>query len=158
MTENFNGKKLKRLSSDNSEDYISKIFDNFCKEEIIIQEPTISGTPQQNGMAECMNRTLLECARSMLFHAKILQRFRADAINTVAYIRNHCTSSVLNGHTPYEVWFKRTSNISNLKVFRCIAYVHVPKEKRKKLDASLANVFLLGMQIHEKGTRCIIQA
>ena len=153
VSESFTGKKLKRLRSDNGGEYISKEFNEFCKQQGIIQEPTIPGTPQQNGVAERMNRTLLECARSMLFHAKMPLRFWADAINTAAYIRNRCTSTVLNWHTPYEIWFKRQPNISNLKVFGCNAYVHTPKEKRKKLDAKSTKCIFIGYADPRKGYR-----
>ena len=98
-----------------------------------------------------MNRTLLECARSMLFHAKMPLLFWADAINTAAYIRNCCITSVLNGRTPYEVWFKRQPNISNLKLFGCNAYFYIPKEKRRKLDAKSTKCIFIGYADPRKG-------
>ena len=153
MAENFTGKKLKCLRSDNGGEYISKEFDNFCKQHGIIQEPTIPRTPQQNGVAERMNRTLLENARSMLYHAKMPLRFWAEAINTAAYIRNRCPTTAIKGCTPYEVWFKRKPNISNLKVFGCNAYVHIPKEKRQKLDAKSTKCIFIGYADPRKGYR-----
>ena len=153
MAENFTGKKLKCLRSDNGGEYISKEFDNFCKQNGIIQEPTIPRTPQQNGVAERLNRTLLESARSMLYHAKMPLHFWAEAINTAAYKRNRCPTTALKGCTPYEVWFKRKPNISNLKVFGCNAYVHIPKEKRQKLDAKSSKCIFIGYADQRKGYR-----
>ena len=64
---------------------------------------TIAYTPQQNGIAECMNRTLMESARSMLSHAQLPNRFWAEAVATAAYLRNHsATAAIANGKTPYE--------------------------------------------------------
>ena len=126
MTDNFNGKKLKCLRSDNGGEYVSKEFENFCKQQGIIQETTVPRTPQQYGVAERMNRKILESTKSMLFHARMPLRFWADAANTAAYKRNRCSTVALNGCTPYEIWFKGKPNISNLKVFECNTYVHVP--------------------------------
>ncbi len=153
MAENFTGKKLKCLRSDNGGEYFSKEFGEFCKLHGIIQEPTVPRTPQQNGVAERMNRTLLESARSMLFHAKMPLHFWADAVNTAAYVRNRCPTSVLKGHTPYETWFKRKPKISHLKVFGCNAYVHIPKEKRQKLEPKSTKCIFIGYADPCKGYR-----
>ena len=144
MAENFTERKLKRIRSDNGGEYTSNDFENFCKQRGIIHELTVARTPQHNGVAERMNRTLLESARSMLFHAKIPLRFWADAVNTAAYLRNRCPTSVLKGHTPHEIWFGKKPIISHLKVFGCNGYVHIPKENRKKLDMKSQRCIFLG--------------
>jgi transposase InsO family protein len=69
LVENQTGSKVKGLRSDNGGEYMSKDFDQFCNDRGIQREPTIPYSPQQNGVAERMNRTLMETARSMLYHA-----------------------------------------------------------------------------------------
>eukprot|EP00253_Pinus_taeda_P011529 PITA_11529 len=66
MIENQTGKKIKILRSDQGGEYRLGEFMNFCKQHGIIQQFTVPQTPQQNGVAKCKNRTLVECARNML--------------------------------------------------------------------------------------------
>jgi len=65
MVENRMGRKLKTLRSDNSTEYTDGAFKEFCDQEGIVRHWTVRGTPQQNGVAERLNRTLLEKARCM---------------------------------------------------------------------------------------------
>ena len=67
-------------------------------------EKTIPGTPQQNGVAEHMNRTLNECARSMRLHAGLPKTFWADAVSTAAYLINRGPSVPMKFRLPEEVW------------------------------------------------------
>ena len=99
MAENFTGQKLKCLRSDNGGEYTSRDFEQFCKQHRIIHELTVPRTAQQNDIAERMNRTLLECARSVLFHAKMPLHFWADAVNTAAYLRNRSPTTAEWSHS-----------------------------------------------------------
>ena len=65
------GKKLKVLRSDNGGEYTSKAFEDYCSSKGVRHEKSVSYTPQQNGVAERMNRTLMECVRAMLTHAQL---------------------------------------------------------------------------------------
>ena len=75
MVETEIGLKVKCLRSDNGGEYIDGGFNEYCDVQGIRMEKTISGTPQQNGVAERMNRTLNESARSMTLHAGLLKTF-----------------------------------------------------------------------------------
>ena len=84
-------------------------------------------SPEQNGVPERMNRTLLESARSMMFQAGLPDRFWAEAVECAAYIRNRTSMSAIKGNkTPLEVWSGKKPDVSHLKVFGCMAYTHVP--------------------------------
>ena len=80
--------KVKCLRSDNRGEYIDGRFSEYCAAQGIRIEKTIPETPQQNGVAERMNRTLNEHARSMRLHAGLLKTFWADAVSTAAYLIN----------------------------------------------------------------------
>ena len=69
------GLKVKCLRSDNGGEYIDGGFNEYCAAHGIKMEKTILETPQQNGVAECMNRILNKCARSMRLHARLLKTF-----------------------------------------------------------------------------------
>ena len=71
MVENQIGRKVTVLRSDNVGEYTCDPFKDFCQREGIVHHFTVKGTPQQNGIAERINRTLLENVRCMLSNAKL---------------------------------------------------------------------------------------
>ena len=71
LVENITGRTIKCLRTDNGGEFTSKEFDNYCKDAGIERHKTTVYTPQQNGVAECMNMTLLERARSMLSNTNL---------------------------------------------------------------------------------------
>ena len=80
--------KVKCLRSDNGGEYIDGGFNEYCAAQGIRMEKTIPETPQQNGVAERMNRTFNERARSMRLHARLPKTFWANAVSTAAYLIN----------------------------------------------------------------------
>ena len=88
MAENETGKRLKCLRFDNGSECCSKEFDSYCSHNGIRREKTVPGTPQENGVSERMNRTIMESARCMILHAGFPLQFRADVVNTVVYLIN----------------------------------------------------------------------
>ena len=88
MIEIETGLKLKYLRSDNGREYIDEGFNEYYAAQGIRMEKKIPRTPQQNGVAEHMSRTLNECARSMRLHARLPKTFWVDAVSTTAYLIN----------------------------------------------------------------------
>ena len=76
-------KKVKHLCTNNSMEFYSNEFEEFCRDEGPFRHRTTRETPQQNGVAEQMNMTLLEKARCMLFNAKLPNSFWSEAVSTV---------------------------------------------------------------------------
>ena len=111
------GLKVKCLMSDNGGEYIDGGFSEYCAAQGIRMEKTIPGTPQQNGVAERINRTLNEHARSMRLHAGLPKTFWADAISTAAYLINRGPSVPMEFRLPEEVWSGKEVKFSHLKVF-----------------------------------------
>eukprot|EP00794_Sanderia_malayensis_P014530 gene14530-biopygen11634 len=149
--ENLTEKKVKGLRSDNGGEYVSDEFNQFCINRGIRRELTIPMSPQQNGVAERLNRTLMESTRSMLHHAKLPLRFWAKALNTAVYLRNRSPTVALSGLTPYECMYGKKPDVSNLKVFGCKAFVHVPKERRTKLEEKSTCCVFVGYPAASKG-------
>ena len=88
MVKTETGLKVKYLRSDNGGEYIDGGFSEYYATQGIRMEKTIPGTPQQNGVAERMNRTLNEHARSIRLHAELPKSFWADVVSTAAYLIN----------------------------------------------------------------------
>ena len=89
-------------------------------------------THEQNGIAERENRFVVETVRSML-HAKDLPiKLWAEAVNTAEYILNRTGPSLMEGKTPYELWYGKPAKVDHLRVFSTKYFAHIPKEKRRK--------------------------
>ena len=130
VTTNDNGKKIGTLQTDNGGEYMSTEFHDYLKEKGIRHELTVPDSPQQNGVAERMNQTLIESARLMIRHAGLPNTYWAEAISTAAYVRNQMPmTAIKENKTPYERWYGRKPDVSHLRVFGCIAYAHVPDDK-----------------------------
>ncbi|GKB72170.1 putative ribonuclease H-like domain-containing protein [Tanacetum coccineum] len=84
--ENLVDKKVKIIRSDNGTEFKNKVMDDFCREKGIKREYSIARTPQQNGVAERRNRTLIEAARTMLADSKLPTTFWAKAVSTACYL------------------------------------------------------------------------
>lgn len=85
----------------------------------------IPRNPEQNRVAERMNRTLLESARAMIAYACLPNGYWAEAVLTAAYLRNRTTSTFQEDKMPYEMWYERKPDVSHLRVFGCITYAHI---------------------------------
>eukprot|EP00794_Sanderia_malayensis_P014955 gene14955-biopygen12465 len=151
LNENLTGRRVKKLRADNGGEYKSDDFEKYCKERGILREDTIPYTPQQNGVAERMNRTIMETVRSIMHHAKLPMMFWAEAVSTAVYIRNRCPTSALKEKTPYESWLKEKPSVKHLRVFGCNAMVHIPDEKRSKLDKKSRKCIFVGYPTGSKG-------
>ena len=131
------GLKVKCLRSDNGGEYIDGGFSEYYAARRIRMEKTIHGTPQQNGVAECMNRTLNE-------YVGLPKTLWADAVSTAAYLINRGPSIPMEFRLPEEVWSGKEVKFSHLKVFGCVSYVHIDSDARSKLDAKSKICFFIG--------------
>eukprot|EP00253_Pinus_taeda_P014678 PITA_14678 len=144
LVENQTGKKIKILRTDNGTEYESNEFNNYCREVGIKRETTIAYTPKKNGVVERKNHSIVEATRGML-HDQILLKFLwAEDANTVVYVQNKCPHQALDSKTPEEVFTGKKPDVSHFRNFGSPIYFHVPKEKRRKLDASRKKVTLVG--------------
>ena len=108
---------MKRLRTNNGMEFCSDDFDKYCKKEGISRHKTVVRTPQQNGLAERFNRTLLERTKCMLISAGLPKVFWAEAVTTAAFFINRCPSTALNFKIPEEIWSRHPPDYTNLKVF-----------------------------------------
>ena len=151
MVETQTGRKIKCLRTDNGGEYTSDPFMKVCQDEGIVRHFTVRHTPQQNGVAERMNRTLLEKVRCMLSNAGLGREFWAEAITYACHLINRLSSTAINGKTPLEVWYDKPAIDYNfLHVFGSIAYYHV---KESKLDPRAKKAIFMGISSGVKGYR-----
>jgi len=141
---------VKCLRSDKGGEYWSNEFFHFCKENGIRRHLTSPYTPQQNGVAERKNRTLVEMERSMMQSKKLPNIYWDESIRIAVYILNRYPTRRLDKITPYEAWFERKPSLEHMRVFGCLAYVHINDEKRRKLDAKSKSCVFIGYCEHSK--------
>jgi len=122
LIENQTNKKIKRLRTDNGLEFCEGQFNEFCENEGIVRHRIVWKTPQQNGVAECMNRTLLERARCMLSTANLSKDFWAEAINMACYLVNRYPSTAIECKTPVEVWFGTPTDYS---IYEYLVVLHM---------------------------------
>lgn len=151
LVENQTGRKIKILRTNNGTEYCSEGFKSFLGKCGIQHQTSNAYTPQQNGLAERMNRTLVEKAKCLIFDAKIDKSYWAEAVNMAAYITNRSINSTLKTLTPEEVWTKKRVNIEDLKLFGSEIMVHIPKEKRLKWDRKSVKILFVGYSSDTKG-------
>jgi len=143
LVEKQNGKQIKVLRSDRGKEYTSREFDKFCEDEGIKRQLTVAYTPQQNGVSERKNRTVMEMARSMLKEKGMSNTFWVKAVYTAVYILNKCPTKAVKDKTPIEAWSGRKPSAKHLRVFGSICYIHVLDQRRHKLeDKTIRGIFL----------------
>ena len=98
-------------------------------------------TSEKNGVAERKNRSIVEAARAMLEEKSFTKFYWAEAVRTVVYIQNRIGEKVL----AHKLYFGRNLNLRHLRVLGSIAYVHVAKDKRRKLDAKAEKCILVSL-------------
>ena len=122
-----------KLRTDNGGEYMSMEFQAYLTSKGIEHQLTVPHSPQQYGVAERLNCTLMESARTMLSHSNLPNKFWAEAVATATCLRNRSTTSANEEQlTPFEKWYGHKPNISYFKEFGCAAYCHVPAIERRK--------------------------
>lgn len=152
MVERQTGKKIKVLRSDNGKEYINREFDEYLQGCGIKRQLTVPYTPQQNGVAERANRTLVELGRAMMSQSNLAEHFWAEAISTAAYVRNRCITKILNNKTPMEIWSGKKPNVAHLRVFGCKAIV-LDKTHHSKFKPKGKECIFLGYSLVSKAYR-----
>lgn len=144
------GRKVQGLHSDNGGEFISRVFKRYCKKKGILQTYTGPRAPQQNGVAERSNRTVVEMARCLRLESGLSKEIWAEACKTAVYTLNRVPSAVLDGETPYFRLFGKQARLDHLKVFGCRAYVQIYSNRRTKMDPKAWRGVMVGYDEHNK--------
>jgi hypothetical protein len=137
-------RRIKMIYCDNGGEFINRDMQNWAKSKGIIMNTTNPFAHQQNGLVERRNRTLTTMAKAMMAHANLpSEDYSMYAYETAAYLLNRKVSKRI-GMSPYEVRTGDKPDLSTLRVFGCRAYVHVPKEQRRKMDSAAIEGIMVG--------------
>ncbi|KAJ0556958.1 putative RNA-directed DNA polymerase [Helianthus annuus] len=151
--ERESGKLLKTLRTDRGGEFCSSEFTVFCEQQGIHRELTAPYTPEQNGVAERKNRTIVEMARCMLKAKGLSKQFWGEAVATAVYLLNLSPTKAVEGKVPFEAWHGYKPSVSHLRVFGCVVYGLKPSQQRKKLDTKSNKCIFVGYCAHSKAYR-----
>lgn len=129
LVENQTKKKIKCLRTDNGLEFCNLQMDKLCQSSGIKRHKTCTYTPQQNGAAERMNRTIADKIRCMLAESGLEKSFWAEAACTSVYLINRSPNASLKFKIPEEVWSGSKIDYGHLRRFGCVAYVHKVQDK-----------------------------
>ncbi|KAL0458605.1 UNVERIFIED_CONTAM: Retrovirus-related Pol polyprotein from transposon TNT 1-94 [Sesamum latifolium] len=150
LVENQTGKRVKALRTDNGLEFCNKQFSDLCDDFGIKRHNTTPYTPQQNGVAERMNRTLLNKVHCLLISSGLPKIFWGEALLTAAYLINHSPSVPLNGKLRECVWSGKNIDLSSIRIFGCSAFA---LHNGDKLDPRAQKCIFIGYPIGVKGYR-----
>ncbi|SGZ31712.1 BQ5605_C045g12237 [Microbotryum silenes-dioicae] len=153
--ENATGRRLKTLRSDNGGEYISSTFNGYCAARGIRREVTIPYTPEQNGRAERLNRSIVEGTLALLSHSGLPRSCWDEAAVCFSHTKNLSSHAALKGGVPNHCWSGTAPLVTALRAFGCRAWATVPGDRRDKLDPKGIPLVFVGYDRHAKAYRLL---
>jgi len=132
----FKENKIKYFKSDNGREYNNRKILEFCKNNGIRKIYSPPYNPENNGLAERFNQTIISCAKTLLFWSKLSENFWDFAIIYANYIYNKVPHSGIDNKIPEEIFYNKKVNLKYIKVFGCIAYYKDYSQDKGKFDSN----------------------
>ncbi|GJU83959.1 putative ribonuclease H-like domain-containing protein [Tanacetum coccineum] len=152
VTDDFSRLKALRYVTMGQKFKNSKLIE-LCGSKGIRRDYSNARTPQQNGVAERKNRTLIEAARTMLADSKLPTMFWTEAVSTACYVLNRVLVTKPHNKTPYELVSGKVPNISHLKPFGCLVTILNTSDHLGKFEGKADEGFIVGYAAHSKAYR-----
>jgi len=153
LAETERGVKLRAFRSDRGGEFNSIEFKEFCDDHGIKHFTTAPYTPQQNGVVERRNRTVVEMARCLMKARGVPAEFWGEAVATAVYLLNRSPTKSLRGRTPYEAWHNRKPKVHHLRTFGCVVYAKKVGPGLSKLSDRSTKMVFIGYETGTKGYR-----
>ncbi|KAJ9516233.1 hypothetical protein QJQ45_001156 [Haematococcus lacustris] len=153
--ETQSGYRCKAIRTDNGTEYVNNRMREYCASKGIVHQHSAPYSPQQNGAAERLNRTIFEKARSIIHSADISLSFWAHAVKFANHVR--CLLPVSGQPlTPWEAFYGVKPDLSGLRVFGCRVWLHIPDHQRSKLQAKSVEGLFIGYEPGSKAYRVLV--
>ncbi|GJV03575.1 putative ribonuclease H-like domain-containing protein [Tanacetum coccineum] len=153
--ENLIDLRVKVIRCDNGTEFKNRVMNQFCEMKGIKREFSVARTPQQNGVAERKNRTLIEAARTMLADSKLPTTFWAEAVNTACYVQNRVLVIKPHNKTPYELFLGRKPALSFMRPFGCPVTILNTIDHLGKFDGKADEGFFVRYSTNSKAFRVL---
>lgn len=138
------------LRTDRGGEFTSNEFEEFFKDQGICRKLTVAYTPQQNGVTERKNRTVMNAVRAVLNERQVPRVFWPEDVRWCVHVQNRSPTSAVDHRTPEEAWTCVRSRVDYFQIFGCVAHAHVPDQKRSKLDDKSKRCVILGVSDESK--------
>lgn len=156
LLETQSGLTVKGIRSDRGGEYLNEAVRSTLAQRGILHQTTAPYTPEQNGLAERINQTLMDRTRASLLDAELPRDMWGEALSTANYLRNRSLTANTPAGTPWQSFFGEPPDVSHLRVFGCTAYVHRPKQQRRKLDDKARKGVFVGYAPASKAYRVLV--
>ncbi|KAJ9551482.1 hypothetical protein OSB04_015527 [Centaurea solstitialis] len=157
--------QVQKIRSDHGTEFKNKVLGGYLESVGIKHTFAAVRTPQQNGVVERRNRTLVEAARTMLAYSKLPMFLWAEAVDTACYTQNRSIVNNRFGKTPYELINNQVPNIGHFRVFGCRCFVLNDREDRHKLQAKSDEAIFIGYsknsiayRVYNKRTKLVMES
>ncbi|KAJ9566856.1 hypothetical protein OSB04_002822 [Centaurea solstitialis] len=157
--------QVQKIRSDHGTEFKNKVLGGYLESVGIKHTFAAVRTPQQNGVVERRNRTLVEAARMMLAYSKLPMFLWAEAVDTACYTQNRSIVNNRFGKTPYELINNQVPNIAHFRVFGCRCFVMNDRDDRDKLQAKSDEAIFIGYsknsiayRVYNKRTKMVIES
>ncbi|GKB18028.1 ribonuclease H-like domain-containing protein [Tanacetum coccineum] len=151
--ENLVDHRVKVIRCDNGTEFKNRKMNQFYEIKGIFRQFSVARTPQQNGVTEWRNKTLIEAARTMLADSKLPTTFWAEAVNTACYVQNRVLVVKPQNNTLYELFHGRTPTLSFIKPFGCHVTILNTIDHLGKFDGKADESFFVGYSLNSKAFR-----
>ncbi|GJR52711.1 putative ribonuclease H-like domain-containing protein [Tanacetum coccineum] len=145
--------KVKMIRCDNGTEFKNREMNQFCEMNGILRQFSVARTPQQNGVVERRNRTLIEATRTMLADFKLPTTFWAEAVNAACYVQNKVLIVKTHNKNPYELFHGRTPTLSFMRPFGCPITILNTIKHLGKFDGKDGEGFFVGYSLNSKAFR-----
>ncbi|UYV69363.1 hypothetical protein LAZ67_6003328 [Cordylochernes scorpioides] len=145
--------KIKDVRTDNGTEFTNHRFKNFLIKNGIHHQLSTTYSPQSNGVAEKVNRTLFETARTLLCDSGLPMAFWAEAVATASYVKNCTPHRSIKLDTPMEKWKGRKPSIRHLRIFGCLAFWPITQQHRSKFMPKSRKGIFVGYSLKRKAYR-----
>ena len=142
--EKLAGARLVHVRSDNGGEFVNAKFKKYFADHGILHETTAPYTPEQNGQVERLNGSLMALVKAMLQDSGLAKSFWSRALAVATYIGNRTPNARLEGKTPIEIVTGHKPSVGHLRPFGSVAFAHIDKSQRSKLDPSAKKGILVG--------------
>jgi hypothetical protein len=147
------GRKLKTLRTDRGGEFTSVEFGRYCAERGVQRQLTAPYSPQQNGVVERRNQSVVAMARCMLKAKSLPGYFWGEAVTAAVHVLNRSLTRALDGITPYEAWHGERPPVHYLRTVGCIGHVKATRPHLKKLDDRSSLMIFVGYESGSKAWR-----
>ncbi|GJX05297.1 putative ribonuclease H-like domain-containing protein [Tanacetum coccineum] len=141
---------VKVIRCDNGTEFKNREMNQFCEMNSILRQFSVARSPQQNGVTDRRNMTLIEAARTMLADSKLPTTFWAEAVNTACYVQNRVLVVKPHNKTPYELFHDRTPTLSFMRPFGCHVTILNTIDHLDKFNGKVDEGFFVGYSLNSK--------